>query len=158
MLDISYICVLTICYSNVFYILAGKYTGQTLIARPNVIIYGETHNSSSYMANKVTLSDNMPANRAGSDDLSGTLRIHATGVKLYNLNIENTYGLPEIQSQAIALSVQAGDFGCYFCNISGHQDTLFTNHDYQVIRTPVFLALWTSSSECRYQSGLRRVS
>ncbi|KAG8813102.1 hypothetical protein FRC17_001674 [Serendipita sp. 399] len=78
--------------SNVFYIYAGNYTGQTLISRPNVTIYGETWSPYSYLGNRVTLSVNMPASQAGSNDLSGTVRIHATGVKFYNLDIENTYG------------------------------------------------------------------
>lgn len=118
--------------SNIFYVFAGNYTGQTLINRPNVTIYGETTTPLSYLGNKVTLSVNMPASIAGSNDKSGTVRVNATGVKLYNLDIENTYGLPVSQSQAIALSVQAGNFGCYFCDLRGHQDTLLANRGYQV--------------------------
>ncbi|PVF98507.1 pectin lyase-like protein [Serendipita vermifera] len=118
--------------SNTFYIYAGNYTGQTLITRPNVTIYGETWNPFSYLGNRVTLSVNMPASIAGSNDASGTVRVHATGVKFYNIDIENTYGKPVTQSQAIALSVQAGNFGCYFCNLKGEQDTLLANVGYQI--------------------------
>ncbi|KAG8773984.1 hypothetical protein FRC19_009325 [Serendipita sp. 401] len=118
--------------SNIFYIYAGNYTGQTLITRPNITIYGETWTPYSYLGNRVTLSVNMPASQAGSNDLSGTMRVHATGVRFYNLDIENTYGLPVTQSQAIALSVQAGQFGCYYCNLKGAQDTLLANRGLQV--------------------------
>lgn len=118
--------------SDIFFIFAGNYTGQTWITRPNVTIYGETWNPYSYIGNRVTLSVNMPASQAGSNDLSGTVRVHATGVSLYNIDIENTYGLPVQQSQAIALSVQAGQFGCYFCNLKGAQDTLLANRGLQV--------------------------
>ncbi|PVF96551.1 pectin lyase-like protein [Serendipita vermifera] len=118
--------------SNVYYIYAGTYTGQVAISRSNIKIYGQTSDSSSYTGNKVTLTDNIPASSAGSNDASGTVRILATGVKLYNLNIANTYGKPVDQSQAIALSVQAGQFGCYGCQISGTQDTLLANVGTQV--------------------------
>ena len=47
--------------------------------------------------------------------------------RLYNLNIRNTYGKPVDQSQAIALSVEAGTFACYACQIRGTQDTLLAN-------------------------------
>jgi pectinesterase len=79
-------------YSNVYYVYAGTYTGQVAISRANVVIYGETPSSKSYTGNKVTLTDNIPASSAGSNDKSGTVRVLATGVKLYNLNIANTYG------------------------------------------------------------------
>jgi pectinesterase len=83
---------LTWLYSNVYYIYAGTYTGQVAISRSNIKIYGETSDTSSYTGNKVTLTDNVPASSAGSNDASGTVRVLATGVKLYNLNIANTYG------------------------------------------------------------------
>ncbi|CAG8657725.1 4582_t:CDS:2 [Acaulospora colombiana] len=99
-------------------VLRLPHHSQVAISRSNIKIYGETSDSSSYTGNKVTLTDNVPASSAGSNDASGTVRILATGVKLYNLNIANTYGKPVDQSQAIALSVQAGQFGCYGCQIS----------------------------------------
>lgn len=69
----------------------------------------------------------MPASQAGSNDLSGTVRVAAANVSLYNLNIENTYGHPVTQSQAIALSVQADKFGGYGLKLLGFQDTLLAN-------------------------------
>ncbi|PVF96552.1 putative pectinesterase precursor [Serendipita vermifera] len=118
--------------SSIYYIYAGTYTGQVAISRSNIKIYGETSDSSTYTGNKVTLTANVPASSAGSNDASGTVRVLASGVKLYNLNIANTYGKPVSQSQAIALSVQAGQFGCYGCKITGTQDTLLANVGTQV--------------------------
>ncbi|KIM26852.1 carbohydrate esterase family 8 protein [Serendipita vermifera MAFF 305830] len=112
--------------SNVYYVYAGTYKEQVAISRSNVIIYGETTTASSYTGNQATITNNVPASSAGSNDASGTLRVLATGVKIYNLNIANTYG------KAIALSVQAGSFGCYGCKITGTQDTLLANVGTQV--------------------------
>lgn len=89
----------------------------------------------------------MPASLAGTNDLSATVRVlqGATGTRrkrlaspayrvlalnyftVYNLNIENTYGKPLLQAQAIALSVNEGHFGVYGSVISGWQDTLLAN-------------------------------
>ncbi|QRW09745.1 pectinesterase [Ceratobasidium sp. AG-Ba] len=113
--------------SNVYYLYAGTYKEQILISRANVKIYGQTSNKLDYTANTVTITNNIPASQAGSNDASGTVRVSATGVSLYNLNIANTYGKPVDQSQAIALSVQAGTFGAYACKITGYQDTLLAN-------------------------------
>ncbi|KAG8773301.1 hypothetical protein FRC12_002592 [Ceratobasidium sp. 428] len=113
--------------SNVYYIYAGTYKEQILISRANVKIYGQTSSALDYTANTVTITNNIPASQAGSNDASGTVRVSATGVSLYNLNIANTYGKPVDQSQAIALSVQAGTFGAYACKLTGYQDTLLAN-------------------------------
>lgn len=45
-----------------------------------------------YACPVATISNNVPASRAGSNDASGTVRVAATNVSIYNLNIENTYG------------------------------------------------------------------
>lgn len=52
------------------------------------------------------------------------MRIAGTGVSLYNLNITNSYGQG---AQAIALSIQAGNFGGYGIALKGYQDTLLAN-------------------------------
>ncbi|KAG9006108.1 hypothetical protein FRB90_010034 [Tulasnella sp. 427] len=114
-------------HSNIIYVYAGNYTEQVVISRSGVTIYGETSSALSYSSNTVTISGNKYAGSAGSNDASGTVRVLATGVKLYNLNIENTFGKPIDQAQAIALSVQAGTFACYACQIRGYQDTLLAN-------------------------------
>ena len=40
----------------------------------------------------MTITNNIPASSAGSNDASGTVQVHATGVSIYNVNIANTYG------------------------------------------------------------------
>ncbi|KAL5638976.1 hypothetical protein ACGC1H_003373 [Rhizoctonia solani] len=112
--------------SNVYYIYAGTYKEQVYIERANVKLYGQTSNKLDYGSNTVTITSGLSAAQAGSNDKSGTVRIggSATGVALYNLNIANTYGKG---AQAIALSVQAGQFGCYACKLTGYQDTLLAN-------------------------------
>ncbi|KAG9100859.1 hypothetical protein FS749_012384 [Ceratobasidium sp. UAMH 11750] len=115
--------------SNVYFVYAGTYNEQVFVNRPNVTIIGESRQTTRFNSNTVHVTNNLPANKAGSNDLSGTVRIGstATGVKLYNLNISNTYGKPVDQSQAIALSVQAGYFGAYAVALKGYQDTLLAN-------------------------------
>ncbi|KAG8963679.1 hypothetical protein FRC05_004560 [Tulasnella sp. 425] len=130
---VSYVHQLKLCpirghYRNIIYIYPGNYTEQVVISRSNIKIYGQTSSKLSYSSNTVTISRYMSAATAGSNDASGTVRVTATGVSLYNLNIENTYGKG---AQAIALSVQAGTFGCYACQLRGYQDTLLANKDTQ---------------------------
>ncbi|KAG9098740.1 hypothetical protein FRC06_006017 [Ceratobasidium sp. 370] len=110
--------------SNVYFVYSGTYTGQVSISRANIKIYGQSSSATSYSSNTVTFTDNVPASEAGGDPQSATIRVLSTGVSLYNLNIANTYGKPVTQSQAIALSVEGGQFGCYACQIKGYQDTL----------------------------------
>ncbi|KEP52238.1 pectinesterase [Rhizoctonia solani 123E] len=116
--------------SNTYFVYAGSYKEQVVINRANVKtipVYGQTSNALTYANNQATITNNVPASRAGSNDASGTVRVLATGVRIYNLNIANTYGKPVPKSQAIALSVQAGQFGCYGCKLTGYQDTLLSN-------------------------------
>ncbi|KAH7332554.1 putative pectinesterase precursor [Rhizoctonia solani] len=117
--------------SNIYFVYAGSYREQVIIDRANVRIYGQTSDAMTYTNNQATITNNKPASQAGSNDASGTVRVLATGVRhvvcIYNLNIVNTYGKPSAQSQAIALSVQAGQFGCYGCKLIGYQDTLLAN-------------------------------
>ncbi|KAG8682605.1 hypothetical protein FRC09_016657, partial [Ceratobasidium sp. 395] len=67
--------------SNVYYIYAGTYKEQILISRANVKIYGQTPSALDYTANTVTITNNIPASQAGSNDASGTVRVSATGVR-----------------------------------------------------------------------------
>ncbi|KAG8878537.1 hypothetical protein FRB98_006102 [Tulasnella sp. 332] len=94
-----------------------------------VTIYGATSNTNAYASNTVTISHDEDSTQAGGDDPSGTVRVSsaATGVSLYNLNIENTY----VGSQAIALGVQGTEFACYACQLRGYQDTLYVEVGYQ---------------------------
>ncbi|KAI0715340.1 pectin lyase-like protein [Earliella scabrosa] len=113
--------------SLVYYVFPGTYTDTAIITRANVRVYGQTNTPNSYTGNTVTITNNIPASQAGSNDASGTVQVHATNVSLYNLNIANTYGKDVDQAQAIALSVQADKFAAYGCKITGDQDTLLAN-------------------------------
>ncbi|KAG9034426.1 hypothetical protein FRB95_013223 [Tulasnella sp. JGI-2019a] len=117
--------------SNIYYIYAGNYTESVVLTRAGISIYGATSNTYSYASNTVTISHSLSAAAAGSDDASGTVRVTgaATGVSLYNINIENTYG---VGSQAIALGAAATNFACYACQLRGYQDTLYAETGYQL--------------------------
>ncbi|KAH7097453.1 pectin lyase fold/virulence factor [Auriculariales sp. MPI-PUGE-AT-0066] len=120
--------------SNVIFVYSGTYTGQTLISRANVTIYGQSSNAKAYSSNTVTFTNSRAASEAGSNDASGTIRIAsaANNVYLYNLIIANTYGTASNHTQAIALSVQStGNFACYACSLKGIQDTLLANQGKQ---------------------------
>lgn len=117
--------------SSVYFIYSGTYTDTAIITRSGIKVYGQTNTANSYTGNTVTITNNRPASQAGSNDASGTVQVHASNVGLYNLNIANTYGKPVDQSQAIALSVQATQFGAYGVKLTGYQDTLLANVGYQ---------------------------
>ncbi|PBK95454.1 pectin lyase-like protein [Armillaria gallica] len=115
---------------QVYFIYSGTYIGQTLISRSNITIYGQTSTADSYTNNTVTLTNSLGADDVGSsNDASGTVRVHGSNVALYNLNIINSRGA----DQAIALSVQATQFGGYGLQIVGYQDTLLANVGYEFI-------------------------
>lgn len=92
-------------------------------------IYGYTTDIMSYSANKATIQAGVSAARAGSDDKSGTLRVHKNNFYMYNVNVKNTFGRG---SQAIALSQYGSRVGLYACGFYGYQDTLLANQGTQV--------------------------
>jgi pectinesterase len=72
--------------SNVYFVYAGNYTEGVYISRSNVTIYGQTLLPHTYLGNTATISRNMPASIAGSNDLSGTVRVKGTNVAIYNVS------------------------------------------------------------------------
>lgn len=82
-----------------------------------------------YSANQVTIQAGVPASQAGSNDASGTLRIHKNNFKMYNINVKNTYGPG---GQAIAISQYGSKVGFYACGFYGYQDTVLANDGTQV--------------------------
>ncbi|CUA76558.1 putative pectinesterase A [Rhizoctonia solani] len=113
--------------SNVYFVYATSIKERVVITRPNITIYGQTSDESTYSQNQATIYNNIPASTAGSNEGSATVSIHgsAKDVKIYNLNIANTYG---VGSQAIALAINGTRFGAYGVNLTGYQDTLLTNN------------------------------
>lgn len=63
----------------------GTYTEQVFIdtRAAQLTIYGYTADTTSYANNKAIITYNSPASTAGSNDASGTLRVHAANVKVY---------------------------------------------------------------------------
>jgi len=76
----------------------------------------------------VNLQAGIDAASAGSDDASGTLRVHKDDLKMYNVNVKNTFG---VGSQAIAISQYGSRVGLYGCGFYGYQDTLYANEGTQ---------------------------
>lgn len=92
-------------------------------------MYGFTTDTTSYASNTVTIQRGVPASVAGSNDLSGTLRIHKDDFQMYNINVKNTFGPG---TQAIAISQYGSRVGLYACGFFGYQDTLLANQGTQV--------------------------
>jgi hypothetical protein len=61
------------------------YAEQVLINKPAVTIKGFTSNGRDYKDNTVTITAGASAAVVGSNDKSGTVRVAAAGVSLYNL-------------------------------------------------------------------------
>jgi pectinesterase len=92
-------------------------------------ILGYTTDTTTYTGNQVIISAGVSATQAGSDDASGTLRIHKNDFRMYNVNVKNTFG---VGSQAIAISQYGSRVGLYACGFYGFQDTLYANQGTQV--------------------------
>lgn len=86
-------------------------------------IYGYTTDTSSYTGNQVIITESVTATEAGSNDASGTLRIHKNDFAMYNVNVKNSYGKG---TQAIALSNYGTRVGLYGCGFYGYQVCLKT--------------------------------
>lgn len=78
--------------SSVYFVYATSIKERVVITRSSITIYGQTSNALTYSSNTVTITNNIPASTAGSNEASATISIKGTDVKLYNLNIANTYG------------------------------------------------------------------
>ncbi|KAF9451818.1 carbohydrate esterase family 8 protein [Macrolepiota fuliginosa MF-IS2] len=116
--------------SQVIFIFPGTYSEQVYITRTGPLtIYGYTTDTTTYKSNQATIQAGVDATQAGSDDASGTLRVHKNDFKMYNVNVKNTFG---VGSQAIALSQYGSRVGLYACGFYGYQDTLYANVGTQV--------------------------
>ena len=74
------------------FINQGTYTEQVYVTSraARLTIYGYSTDTSSYAGNKATVTFNKDAKAAGNNDKSGTLRVAAANVKVYNLNVVNS--------------------------------------------------------------------
>ncbi|KII86698.1 carbohydrate esterase family 8 protein [Plicaturopsis crispa FD-325 SS-3] len=114
--------------SQSIFIYSGTYKEQVDITRSGPI-YGYTTNTADYTNNVVTISASATLDSAGSDDASGTLRVHKDNFALYNVNVKNTHGSGV---QAIAYSNYGSKTGAYGCGFYGYQDTLLAEEGTQV--------------------------
>ncbi|GKT60615.1 pectinesterase [Colletotrichum tofieldiae] len=111
---------------SVIFIQPGTYNEQVLIPanKGALTIYGYTADDQDYSKNQVTITNNLGADKAGSNDASGTLRAKNDGLKVYNINIVNSRGKG---IQAIALSAYGNQQGYYGIQAKGYQDTVLSN-------------------------------
>jgi pectinesterase len=113
------------------FIYQGTYSEQVYIpARTaQLTIYGYTTDTSSYSGNTVTITQGLSQDDVSSNDLTATLRAWNVGLKVYNINLQNTRGSG---SQALAVSAQADQQGYYGVKFIGYQDTVLAQEGYQV--------------------------
>lgn len=81
-----------------------------------LVIYGYTSDTSSYTGNKVTITYNLSQASGVTNDGSATLRAEIGNLKVYNINIVNSYGKG---SQAVAVSAEGDKTGFYGVSIKG---------------------------------------
>ncbi|KAH7152693.1 pectin lyase fold/virulence factor [Dactylonectria macrodidyma] len=121
---------------QVIFVLPGTYKEQVYIgplAGP-LKVQGYTCDTRSYADNQVTLTNNISRQSPNitKNDETATLRLWSAGVKLYNLDVANTFGAAATSGQALALSAQNTDQGFYGCRFEGWQDTIYANEGRQI--------------------------
>lgn len=122
--------------AQTIYIAPGLYAEQVYIpslAGP-LTVQGYTKDARSYKDNKVTITGNLSrqVSSLANNDATATVRLWTSNVKLYNLNIANTFGQAETLGQALALSAQNTNQGFYGCSFTGYQDTIYANIGRQI--------------------------
>ncbi|KAH7374472.1 pectin lyase fold/virulence factor [Plectosphaerella cucumerina] len=118
------------------FILPGTYTEQVYVpphAGP-IIFQGYTCDTHSYADNQVTITGNISRSSPNitNNDQTSTIRLWSANVKMYNLNIANTFGRANTNGQALAMSAQNTNQGFYGCQFTGYQDTIYANEGRQV--------------------------
>ncbi|KAH6871438.1 family 8 carbohydrate esterase [Thelonectria olida] len=112
------------------FIAPGKYNEKVTIpsTKAQITIYGSASDTNTYKTNTVTITHGLSQANGLSNEQTATLGIRAPNFKLYNVNVENTYGQG---SQAVALA-SFTDSGFYGCQFLGFQDTVLSNEGSQV--------------------------
>ncbi|TDL20822.1 pectin lyase-like protein [Rickenella mellea] len=103
------------------------YNTFSLLEISNPQLFGYTTNVQDFNSNQVVLTHAASLATSSSDDLTGTLRVLTSDVKIYNIDVMNTFGVAKSNGQAIALSLQATRVGVYASRLFSYQDTLYTN-------------------------------
>lgn len=122
--------------AQTIYIAPGVYGEQVYIGPliGPLTVQGYTKDARSYKDNKVTITGNLSRQTPGlaNNDATATVRLWTSNVKLYNLNIANTFGAATTSGQALALSAQKTNQGFYGCKFTGWQDTIYANEGRQI--------------------------
>jgi pectinesterase len=118
------------------YIAPGTYAEQVYVpplAGP-LVVQGYTKDARSWKDNRVTITGNLSRQTPGlvNNDATATVRLWTPNVKLYNLDVANTFGEAATGGQALALSAQNTNQGFYGCKFTGYQDTVYANEGRQV--------------------------
>ena len=140
------------------YIAPGTYAEQVyvpLLAGP-LTVQGYTKDARSYKDNKVTITGNLSRQTPGlaNNDATATVRLWTSNVKLYNLNIANTFGQAATGGQALALSAQRTNQGFYGCSFTGYQDTIYANEGRQIYAKSFINGTYTSNIDCLSNEAL----
>ncbi|KAK7048664.1 pectin methyl esterase [Favolaschia claudopus] len=108
------------------FIYPGVYNEQVIISHPSLTIMGSTTDTGSYKQNSVTITHNLNAQDNGGNDACATVRAtsSAPNLRIYNINIVNSYGTGK---QATALSAKGTRQGFYGLSVTGYQDTLLAD-------------------------------
>ncbi|KAJ7173965.1 pectin methyl esterase [Mycena crocata] len=108
------------------FIYPGTYHEQVIITHPSLTIMGSTTDTGSYKQNTVTITDNLNAQDNGGNDACATVRATSASpnLKIYNVNIVNSFGMGK---QATALSAKGTQQGFYGLSVTGYQDTLLAD-------------------------------
>jgi pectinesterase len=83
----------------------------------------------SHSTNQVILQAGISSAQTGTADASASMSIHNDNFKMYNVNVENTFGHV---SQAVAFSQYGSRVGSYACGFYGYQDILHANQGTRV--------------------------
>ncbi|EJU01280.1 carbohydrate esterase family 8 protein [Dacryopinax primogenitus] len=110
------------------FIYPGTYSEAVYINRTGpTYVYGYTRDASTWEQNEVTITRYAAKNTTGSDDASGTVRVHKDRFGMYNINLVNTFGESAYNGQALALSAYGNEHGYYGMSLKSYQDTLLAN-------------------------------
>ncbi|KAL0059799.1 hypothetical protein AAF712_013440 [Marasmius tenuissimus] len=111
--------------NRTIFIYPGTYKEQVVIGYGGPLtIYGYATSGGDWKTNEVTITNNLNAQDNGGNDGCATVRAQKANLRLYNLNIANTYGPGK---QATALSARGTKQGFYGLYITGYQDTLLAD-------------------------------
>ncbi|KAF1779780.1 Pectin lyase fold [Phytophthora cactorum] len=148
------------------FVFPGVYQEHVVIPRQAgpLVVQGYTCDMTSYTENKVTIThttpqkDLAPEVNNNCNDLVSTLRLKSSsGVKFYNVNVANPTGKINTLGQAVAVYVDAPNYGFYSCNFTGYQDTLCASKGESSTPGRTSAVLLTSSLSCRLRRGLSLV-